>query len=98
MPTVEILSGMGAMRTPVAPRARAMSSDRLVSLLSRTPWSSSTSYRVTDGPRVTLTMLASMPKERMVSDSRAWLAFSSPMASAPTMLSPSFSRERGGYW
>ena len=53
MPTVAILSGMGAMRTPVAPRARAMSSERLVSLLSRTPWSSSTSYRVTEGPRVT---------------------------------------------
>ena len=71
MPTMEILSGMGAMRTPVAPKARAISSARLVSLLSRTPWSSSTSYRVTDGPRVTLAMVASMPKDRMVSDRRA---------------------------
>ena len=98
MPTMEILSGMGAMRTPWAPRARAMSSDRLVSLFSRTPWSSSSSYRVTEGPRVTLTMWASMPKERMVSSSRFWLAFSSPRASAPMAPSPSFSRETGGYW
>ena len=71
MPTMEIWSGMGAMRTPEAPRARAMSSERLVSLLSRTPWSSSTSYRVTEGPRVTSEMRASMPKDRMVSASRS---------------------------
>ena len=37
MPTMEIWLGMGAMRTPAAPRARAMSSARLVSLFSRTP-------------------------------------------------------------
>ena len=37
MPTMEILPGMGAIRTPEAPRDRAMSSDRLVSLFSRTP-------------------------------------------------------------
>ena len=43
MPTTEIFSGMGAMRTPVAPRARAMSSARLVILLSFTPWSSTNS-------------------------------------------------------
>ena len=98
MPTMEILSGMGAMRTPVAPRARAMSSARLVSLFSRTPWSSSTSYRVTEGPRVTLTMAASMPKERMVSDRRAWLARSSPATSLPDRPLPSTSRETGGYW
>ena len=80
MPTMEIWSGMGAMRTPVAPRDRAMSSARLVSLFSRTPWSSSSSYRVTEGPRVTLMMLASMPKEWMVSVSRWRLALSSAMA------------------
>ena len=39
MPTTEILSGMGAMRTPVAPRARAMSSARFVILESLTPCS-----------------------------------------------------------
>ncbi len=71
MPTVAILSGIGAMRTPVAPRAKAMSSARLVSLFRRTPWSSSTSYRVTEGPRVTSEILASMPKERMVSLKRS---------------------------
>ena len=43
MPTTEILSGMGAMRTPLAPRARAMSSARLVTLLSFTPWASTNS-------------------------------------------------------
>jgi len=43
MPTTEILSGMGAIRTPEAPRARAMSSARLVILDSLTPWSSTNS-------------------------------------------------------
>ena len=37
MPTTEILSGMGAMRTPDAPSARAMSSARFVILESFTP-------------------------------------------------------------
>ena len=37
MPTAEILLGTGAMRTPLAPSARAMSSLRLVTLLSFTP-------------------------------------------------------------
>ena len=95
MPTMEIWSGMGAMRTPEAPRARAMSSARLVSLFSRTPWSSSSSYRVTEGPRVTLTMLASMPKEWMVSSSRCRLALSSTRASPPMSPGPSFSRGEG---
>ena len=43
IPTVEILSGMGATRTADTPRARAMSSDSLVSLFSLTPCSSSSS-------------------------------------------------------
>ena len=86
---------MGAMRTPEAPRARAMSSARLVSLFSRTPWSSSSSYRVTEGPRVTLTMLASMPKEWMVSSSRCRLALSSTRASPPMSPVPP-SAGRGG--
>ena len=43
MPTTELLSGMGAMRTPVAPSARAISSARLVILGSFTPWSSTNS-------------------------------------------------------
>ena len=37
MPTTDILSGMGAMRTPDAPSASAMSSARFVILLSFTP-------------------------------------------------------------
>ena len=98
MPTVEILLGMGATRTPGAPRARAMSLDRLVILLSFTPWSSSSSYRVTEGPRVTLMMLASMPKEWMVSVSRVWLLFSSPATPAASLSRPSFKRVVGGYW
>ena len=97
MPTVEILSGIGAMRTPVAPRARAMSSARLVILLSLTPCSNSISYRVTEGPRTTLTMRASTPKDWMVSARRAWLACSSLAAPTPTSPPPSSSRETGGY-
>ena len=37
IPTTEILFGIGAMRTPLAPSARAMSSERFVILLSFTP-------------------------------------------------------------
>ncbi len=70
MPTVAILSGMGATRTAAAPRESAMSSERLVILLSLTPCSSAISYRVTEGPRVTSVMRASTPKERRVSSSR----------------------------
>ena len=40
MPTTEILLGTGATRTPLAPSASAISSDRLVILLSLTPCSS----------------------------------------------------------
>ncbi len=43
MPTVEILSGIGAMRTLVTPSASARSPDRFVILLSLTPASSSKS-------------------------------------------------------
>ena len=96
MPTVEILSGMGAMRTAGAPRARAMSSARLVILLSFTPCSSSSSYRVTEGPRVTFTSLASTPKERMVSLRRIWLALSSCKLAGSPPPGASFRRERGG--
>ena len=95
MPTVAILSGMGATRTATAPRDRAMSSDRLVILFSFTPWSSSSSYRVTAGPRVTLTIWASTPKDCSASWSRCWLACSSPAAAAPAPA-PSFSRDTGG--
>ena len=96
MPTVEILSGIGAMRTAAAPRARAMSSDRLVILLSLTPCSSASSYRVTEGPRVTLTIWASTPKDWRVSSSLCWLACSSLRASPPAWPVPSDSKDRGG--
>ena len=49
-PTTEFFPGMGAMRTLTAPRLKAMSPARLVTLLSFTPRFSSSSYRVTDGP------------------------------------------------
>ena len=62
MPTTELLLGMGAMRTPPLPRARAMSSARFVSLDSFTPWSRVNSYRVTLGPWTTSPGLASTPK------------------------------------
>ena len=54
IPTTEILPGTAAIRTPVAPRLSAISSAAVVSLLKRTPFSSSTSYLVTLGPLVTL--------------------------------------------
>ena len=66
MPTTELLLGMGAMRTPPLPRARAMSSARFVSLDSFTPWSRVNSYRVTLGPWTTSPGLASTPKLVMV--------------------------------
>ena len=43
MPTVDILSGMGAMRTFITPRLSARSLERLVSFVSFTPASSSKS-------------------------------------------------------
>ena len=43
MPTTEIFPGTAAMRTPDAPRLRAISSAQPVILFSRTPLSSSTS-------------------------------------------------------
>ena len=43
MPTTEIFPGTAAIRTPDAPRLRAISSAQPVTLLSRTPLSSSTS-------------------------------------------------------
>ena len=97
MPTVEILSGMGATRTAEAPRARAMSPDRLVILFSLTPWSSSSSYRVMEGPRMTLTMRALTPKEARASWRRCWLARSSPSAAAALPAWLSLSRETVSY-
>ena len=91
MPTMEILPGTAAIRTPEAPRLRAMSSAQEVSLLSRTPLSSSTSYRVTLGPRVTLMMWASMRKLARVSFSRAEF---SRISSVPSALMPMGRRSR----
>ena len=63
MPTVDILFGIAEMRTPPTPRARAISSERLVILLSLTPISSSISYLVTDGPFIMLDIVALTPKD-----------------------------------
>ena len=81
MPTTELLSGMGAMRTPTAPRARAMSSARLVTLLSFTPWARVNSYWVMAGPRITSPGTASTPKLRRVSARRRAVERSSAPAS-----------------
>ena len=43
IPTTEILPGTAAIRTPEAPKLKAISSAQVVSLFSRTPFSSSTS-------------------------------------------------------
>ena len=70
MPTMEIFPGTAAIRTPDAPRLRAISSAQVVSLFRRTPLSSSTSYLVTLGPRVTLMIWASIRKLAKVSFKR----------------------------
>ena len=95
MPTTEIFPGTAAIRTPEAPRLRAMSSAQPVSLLSRTPRSSSTSYRVTLGPRVTLIIWASMLKLARVSLSRREFSRISSVPSAAARAG-FFSRSRGG--
>ena len=81
-PTTLLRPVMGAIRTLGAPRDRAMSPARLVSLLSLTPRISSSSYRVTEGPRVTLMIRASMPKDWMVSSSSSRVFWSSSAAAA----------------
>ena len=60
-PTVEILSGMGAMRTLSTPRDRAMSLPRFSIFESFTPWSRRSSYRVMEGPRTAPVMVAPTP-------------------------------------
>ena len=62
IPTVDILFGIAAILTPVAPRASAISSDKFVSLFSFTPISSSISYLVTVGPCTTFDISALIPK------------------------------------
>ena len=95
MPTTAIFSGMAEMRTPTAPRARAMSSWRAVTLARRTPWASSTSYRVTEGPRVTLQMRASILKLCRASFRRRVF---SRISAVPSVAPPGavFSRLMGG--
>ena len=96
MPTTEIFSGIAAIRTPDAPSAKAISSARFVTFESFTPRLSSSSYRVTDGPRVTLMIVASMPKDLSVSLSRSafWRISSVPSCAAPE---PCFNKDTGGY-
>ena len=89
--TVEILSGMGAIRTLTTPRDSARSPARLVSLLSLTPASSSRSYRVTVGPRVISEMEAPMPKLRSVASSRSLF---SDTSSRPSEVMPGLERSR----
>ena len=95
MPTTEILLGMAEIRTPDAPKDRAISSARLVTLDSLTPRSSSSSYRVTDGPRVTLTICASILKLSSVALRRSVFSriSSVPSTSPPWLIR---SRETGG--
>ena len=97
MPTTEFLPGIGAMRTLTAPRLSAISAARLVILLSLTPRSSSSSYRVTEGPLVTSMIFASMPKDCSVSASSSSVSCSSFPASAPEIPAMFFSRSTGGY-
>ena len=95
IPTTETLSGIGAIRTPVAPRFSARSSAEEVSLLRRTPFASSTSYRVTLGPRVTFMIWASILK--LASASFSLLVFSRISAVPSFSPSPgSFNSSMGG--
>ena len=95
MPTTETFSGMAAMRTPEAPSASAISSARFVTLDNLTPRSSSSSYRVTDGPRVTLMICASMPKDCSVSLRRSAFCRISSVPSCVCPL-PAFRSSTGG--
>ena len=73
----------------------AMSSAQEVSLLKRTPFSSSTSYRVTLGPRVTLMIWASILKLARVSFSLREFSRISSVPSAPPFAG-FFSKSMGG--
>ena len=97
MPTAEIFPGTGATRTLPTPRARAMSSERLVILDSFTPWGWANSYRVTLGPRTTSPGRASTPKLRRVSARRLELLRISAPASVKLPAVPWSSRVMGGY-
>ena len=81
MPTMEFLSGIAEIRTLGAPSSRAISSARPVSLLRRTPWASWSSYIVTFGPRVTLTIFASTLKQASFSVRRRVFSRISALAS-----------------
>ncbi len=95
MPTVDILSGMGAMRTFTTPRASARSPARFVTRASLTPCSSSISKRVTVGPRVTPTIAALMPKLLIAPSRRSLLTMISSRAST-LATAPVRSRSTGG--
>ena len=96
MPTAA-LPGMGAsIRTWVAAKFRAISSDKLVILEIRTPAAGFSSYRVTVGPRLMSVMVASTLKEWRVSISRSALDFSSPLTSFTDLCWAGVSRDTGG--
>ena len=96
MPTTEIFPGTGAIRTLETPSARATSSERLVSLFSRTPCSSATSYRVTEGPCTAPVTWPSMPKELSTLDSRSRVPSSSSWAARALSPLGWVSRSREG--
>ena len=95
-PTTEIFPGTGAIRTLEAPKARATSSARLVSLFRRPPCSRLTSYRVTEGPCTAPMTRPLMPKDFSVSASRDKVSSSSSLAAwLPSRLGAA-SRSREG--
>ena len=96
IPTTEIFPGTGAIRTLVTPRARATSSERLVSLFSRTPCSRATSYRVTAGPCTAPVTWPSMPKEVSTPDRRSMVPVSSWRAALAFSPLGGVSRSREG--
>ena len=96
MPTAAF-PGMGAsMRTPVAARFRARSSERLVILLIFTPAAGCISYRVTAGPRQMSRILVCTPKLFRVSTSTRPLVCSSSVSAAGLPWGLSASMVTGG--
>ena len=76
MPTAN-LSGIMVIRTLAAPKDKAISSDKLLTRENLVPRFNCSSYRVTLGPRVISTKVASTPKLFSVSTSRAEFSASS---------------------
>ena len=91
------LPGMGAsIRMSVAARFSLISSESPTILLTFTPCSGCSSYRVTAGPWLMSVIVTFTPKVARVCCSFAAVFLSSLAASSPFLFSARFNRDRGG--